>query len=322
MATPMGALIAAVMAAGLGCGVMLLVWALQPRPQTAPVAPGRLPRALARLHDPKVGTRLGLAAIAFVLVLVVTRWPVAALGGAALVVAWPHLFGGARIERTQIVTLEALVIWTESLRDTVAARASLEQAIPVTATHAPPAIRPALARLVGRLRARVPLDAALMELAAELRDPSADKVLGALILNARQRGSGLATVLTALAVSGRAELDQRRRVNAGRSSMRRSVQLVVVITVAFAVFLSAFSRTYVEPYGTVGGQVALAVVVGLFAASFLWLRRLGGGDPAPSFLTGSDPTESPAELKIVHHLTGVGDRGRHGNGSTARSGAS
>ncbi len=89
------------------------------------------------------------------------------------------------MEQRQIITLEALVMWTESLRDTVTARASLEQAIPATAVHASPAIRPALIRLVGQLRARVPLDVALLALSAELNDASADKVIGALILNTR-----------------------------------------------------------------------------------------------------------------------------------------
>ena len=73
----------------------------------------------------------GLAAA--VLTLLVTGWPVAAAGAAALVIAWPALFGGQRHEQRQIAQLEALAIWTESLRDTVAAHASLEQAIPATA---------------------------------------------------------------------------------------------------------------------------------------------------------------------------------------------
>jgi hypothetical protein len=88
--------------------------------------------------------------------------------------------------------------------------------------------------------------------------------------------------------------------------MRRSVQLVVAITVAFAVLLATFSRSYVAPYSSVGGQVALTVVVGLFAASFAWLRRLAGGEPATPFLTAAtDPRSAETNLRIVHHLTGL-----------------
>ncbi|HVV74633.1 MAG TPA: type II secretion system F family protein [Mycobacteriales bacterium] len=306
MRPSLDAVVAALIAAGFGAAVAMLAYALRggtpgPRP------PGRAVAIVVSLRSPATSGRFGAGIIAGVVILLVTRWPVAAVGIAALVLAWPVMFGGARAERAQIDRLEALVMWTEALRDTVTARASLEQAIPATATHAAGPIRPALIRLVGRLRARVPLDAALLALSAELDDASADKVIGALVLNTRQRGSGLAVVLGALARSGRDELDQRRRITAGRASMRRSVQLVVAITVAFAVLLATFSRSYVAPYSSLGGQVALTVVVGLFAASFVWLRRLAGGEPATPFLTAAtDPRSAETNLRIVHQLTGLG----------------
>jgi tight adherence protein B len=240
-----------------------------------------------------------------VLVLVLTRWPVAAVGMIVLVVLWPQLFGGQRLEQQQIVQLEALVMWTESLRDTITARASLEQAIPATATHAPEPIRPALIRLNGLVRARVPLDRALLALSAELNDASADKVIGSLILNTRQRGTGLATVLTALATSARAELDQRRQISAGRASMRRSVQLVVAITIGFAVFLVLFSHDYVQPYNTLGGQLMLLIVLALFAAGFFWMRQLAGGETAQPFLARPDARIADRDAKVLAHLTGL-----------------
>jgi hypothetical protein len=301
----LGGLLAALIAAGFGAALLLLVVTLRGGPAVDGRLPGRFGPAARRLRSPAAGGRLAASALVGVITLVLTRWPVAAIGLAALTAGWPAMFGGQRAERRQVVALEALVMWTEALRDTVTARASLEQAIPATAMHAPPAIRPALIRLVGQLRARVPLDMALLGLSAELDDVSADKVIGALVLNTRQRGTGLATVLSALAASGRAELDQRRRISAGRASMRRSVQLVVVITVCFAGLLAVFSRAYVAPYASIGGQVALAVVVGLFAASFIWMRRLAGGEAATPFLNRADTRTDQADLRIVHHLTGA-----------------
>jgi Flp pilus assembly protein TadB len=305
----LNAVVAAMIAAGFGAAIAMLVYALRSNTGAETKPPSRTASMAASLRSPAISGRFGAGIVAGVITLLLTRWPVAALGIAALVIAWPVMFGGARAERAQIDRLEALVMWTEALRDTVTARASLEQAIPATAAHAPGPIRPALIRLVGRLRARVPLDAALLALSEELEDASADKVIGALVLNTRQRGSGLAVVLSALARSGREELDQRRRITASRASMRRSVQLVVAITVVFAVLLATFSRSYVAPYSSVGGQVALAVVVGLFAAAFVWLRRLAGGEPATPFLTAtSDPRTAEANLRIVHHLTGLTPR--------------
>ena len=312
--------LAAATAAGFATGLVLLVIYLRgvtPNPMKPPGVAHRIGRAL---RSPALTSRLAAAVLFGVLTLVLTRWPVASLGVAALVACWPLLFGGQRVEQAQIVRLEALVIWTESLRDTLTARASLEQAIPATAGSAPPAIAPALSRLNGLVRSRVPLDRALLSLSAELNDPSADKVIGALILNVRRRGTGLATVLAALTASARAELDQRRQITAGRASMRRSVQLVVLITIGFAVFLVLFARDYVKPYNSVGGQLALAVVGGLFAAGFAWMKRLAGGEQALPFLR---PTAgSTRDAQVLRHLTGsnpdgAADIATHTAGPTA-----
>ena len=174
---------------------------------------------------------------------------------------------------------------------------------PASASSASPAIRPALTRLVGLVRARVPLDRALLALSAELNDASADKVIGALILNVRQRGTGLAAVLTSLAAAGRAELDQRRRVSAGRASMRRSVQLVVIITLLFAVFLVIFSQTYVKPYASVSGQVTLgggrgAVLGGVPLDAEAGRRGPGAAVPEPR--RDRDRRRGPAGHRAPH----------------------
>jgi tight adherence protein B len=243
--------------------------------------------------------------LVFAATLVFTRWPVAAGGLAALVIAWPAVFGGNRAEQQQIARLEALVVWTEALRDTIAAHASLEQAIPATAGNASPVIRSALVRLVGQIRVRVPMDRALLNLAAEMDDPSADLVIAALILNVRRRGDRLGEVLSGLATAGREELDMRRRVSAGRVEIRRGVQIVVLITIGFAVFLVMFGGAYVQPYSTPAGQVALVVVIGMFAAGFAWMRRLSGSAQPEPFLTRPGRPVDPAEVELVARLTGL-----------------
>lgn len=306
MSPTVGGLLAALIAIGFAGGVVLLaVFVRGVAPQQPSKPPSRVAMAARALRSPALTSRLAGAVVVGIVALLLTRWPVAAGGLAALVVFWPQLFGGQRLEQAQIVQLEALVMWTEALRDTITARASLEMAIPASTSSAPPAIRPALTRLVGLVRARVPMDRALLTLSAELNDASADKVIGSLILNVRQRGTGLAAVLTSLAAAGRAELDQRRRVSAGRASMRRSVQLVVVITLLFAVFLVIFSQAYVRPYASVGGQVALAVVVVLFAAAFMWMRKLAGGERAQPFLHRDEARIDDADVRVIAHLTGL-----------------
>ncbi|MEJ7755712.1 MAG: type II secretion system F family protein [Nocardioidaceae bacterium] len=104
---------------------------------------------------------------------------------------------------------------------------------------------------VDRLRVREPLPDALMKFADDLDDPSADLIVAALILNSRLRGPGLRDVLSALADSGRDELDVRRRVEGSRRSTRRSVQIVVGGHRPDVGALVLFNRSYVQPYASV-----------------------------------------------------------------------
>ena len=317
-----GALLAAIVGGGLAAAFILLITGLRGTVVDRGRPPGRLAGVRDWLRSPVVTGRLVGGLLAGTAVLVLTRWPVAAAATTALIVFWPQLFGGSQAERAQIVQLEALVVWTESLRDTIAAHASLEQAIPASASHCPPVIRPALTRLAGQIRARAPLDVALLGLAGELDDPSADLVCAALILSVRRRGDRLAEVLTGLAVAAREELDLRRRISAGRAGLRRGVQIVVAMTVAFAAFLIAFGGAYVRPYGSAAGQVALLVVVGMFAAGFAWLRQLSAADPAAAYLSrpGRPSPVNPAQSRLIAGLTGPSSHHR-GTASTDRRAA-
>lgn len=230
------------------------------------------------------GRRGSLAALVGLAVLLLTRWVVAGIAAAVLVFFWDRLFGGASEERAAMKRVEALASWTESLRDTIAGAVGLEQAIPASARAAAPVLRPHLDALVDRLRSRTPLPEALQQLADEIDDASADIIVAALILNARLRGPGLRQVLGALAKSAREEVDMRQRVMAQRASTRRSVQIVVAVSIAFVLGLSVFNRDFVEPYGTAVGQLVLACVCGLFALGFWWLRKLSTIETPERFL--------------------------------------
>ena len=179
--------------------------------------------------------------------LLATRWIVAGIGLALLVLAWRTL-GGAAGERRAMMRLEALATWTESLRDTIAGAVGLEQAIPSSLRVAAPSLQEPLARLVDRLHTRVPMPEALRTLADDLDDPSADLIIGALIINARLRGPGLRDLLGALSTAVREELDMRRKVNAERRSTRRSAQIVVLVSVGLALGLALLNPGYVHVY--------------------------------------------------------------------------
>ncbi|MEO9325868.1 type II secretion system F family protein [Nocardioides sp. C4-1] len=283
-----------VLAGGVAAGgIVLLVAALTPR------APGEVAEAPSRMLDDLkgAGQRTPVAVVAALATLVLTRWVVAAAAVLALVLLWDRLFGGGREARLGVARIEALAAWTESLRDTVAGAVGLEQAIPSTVHAAGAVITTELQTLSDRLRVRVPLPEALQRFADELDDSSADLIVAALILNARLRGPGLRGVLTSLAAAARAELEMRQRINAGRRSTQRSVQIVVGVTVAFVVGLRIFNPSYVEPYGTPLGQVMLLVVMACFAAGIFWLRRLAKFEAPERFLRTRARTETVGELR-------------------------
>jgi Flp pilus assembly protein TadB len=279
-------LLALITGAVVGGAILLLIVALRgtaPREET-PSLFKRSRNADNRKQLIRVGTGLAVGLI----VLVVTEWLVLAVALGLLAAMADRFFGGTGEERRAIDRLEALATWTEALRDTIAGAVGLEQAIPATAVNAAPAIKPNLNLLVDRLRIREPLPSALMRFADDLDDPSADLIVAALVLNARLRGPGLREVLSALADSAREELDVRRKVAAERRSTRRSVQVVVAITLLVAAALILFNPTYVSPYTSFIGQFVLFIVIALYAVGLVWLRRLAKIEVPERFLIRGD----------------------------------
>ena len=285
-------LFGAVIGLGLACAVLAVV-GIPERPAGRPTK-RRRPRAAEERTR-----QLVLGAVGGVLGLVLTRWVVAAIALGLLGAFWDRIAGGETSERIGIARLEAMASWTESLRDTIAGAVGLEQAIPATAVNSGVAIRPSLNLLVDRLRIREPLPDALMSFAEDIDDPSADVICAALVLNARLRGPGLRDVLTALAVSAREELDMRRRVEASRKSIRRSVRIVLIIVLGVMGGLSVFNRNYVKPYGSATGQLVLLVVAALIAAGLLWLRRLAAPRHTGRFLVPGDSSMLPSSQQVA-----------------------
>ncbi|RLV57063.1 type II secretion system protein [Aeromicrobium phragmitis] len=274
----------------VGVGAVVLIAGLTPA-EPKPAVVGRQSRLLEELKSG--GSRIPWAVGAGFVILLLTRWPVLAIAAGVLVVFGPALIGGAAAERRSIERLEGLASWTESLRDTIAGAVGLEQAIPATAYAASPTIAQPLADLADRLRVRTPMPVALQRFADDLDDPSADLIVAALVLNSRLRGPGLREVLGSLARSAREELEMRRRVTASRASTRRSVQIVMVITVVFVFGLSIFNRSYVAPYTSPVGQMVLLLILGLFAAGFAWMRRLSDVELPQRFLFGARASSVP-----------------------------
>ncbi len=281
-------LLAIVAGAVAGTGLFLFVAAVRGLPPRPSGETGRL-RRWAHETGP---SRAAAAVLAGLVVLVATRWLVAGVGAALLVLSWRGLSGVAG-ERAAMARLEALATWTESLRDTIAGAVGLEQAIPASLRAAAPSLRDPLAALVERLHTRVPMPEALRRFADDLADPSADLIIAALMINARLRGPGLRDLLGALSRSVREELDVRRKVNAQRRSTRRGAQIVVGISVSLALGLALFNHAYVQVYDSVTGQLVLCIVVALYAAGVMWMRALARFPVPERLLAGGGPAVTP-----------------------------
>jgi Flp pilus assembly protein TadB len=268
-------------------GLIGLAIGARPRPLPYP-APRHTPTSLAaRLaHLTRVSRRtrllLAVGAVTGAVIAVATGWLIAIVLAPAAVAGMPVLLSApastARIDR-----LEAMEEWTRSLAGVLTVGVGLEQALIATLRSTPAAIRPEVSRLVARLRARWSTEDALRPFADELDDATGDLVAANLILGARRRGAGLASILESLAESVAADVRARRQIEADRAKPRATARWVTIITVSVLAVL-ALTGSYIEPYSTPPGQVLLALLLSLYVLTLVWMRRMATGAPLPRFI--------------------------------------
>lgn len=276
--TPLAALCGALVGGGLW--TVAVSWRRVP-PTTAAWR-GRQPGWL-RFADRNGVAAAGGAGLA---VLVLTRWPVAALG--AGVTGWIVAGMPRRAERQQAeARTEAIALWTEMLRDTMGTARGVEGVLVATAPAAPVAIRPEIERMAQRL-AHEPLNDVLDDLAGDLDHPLGDLVVTALRLTSTTGGRRVREVLADLAAAAYAEADSHRRIAVARQRPKSALKYTAIIIGGFVALLMVFSRTYLAPYSTPLGQAVLAMVGFYWAAGFWWMHRMGRSSPIPRFLAHRD----------------------------------
>jgi len=264
-------------------GILGLIAAWRPIPADQ-AAPRRDSRLLRRVRAVPARTRLiAVAALAVgMLLAVLTGWLVAVLVVPAAVLGLPFLVG-ASPETARISRLEAMAEWTRNLAGVLTVGVGLEQALVATLRSTPEPIKAEVSRLVARLRARWSTEDALREFADELDDATGDLVAAYLILGARRRGSGLASVLQGLAESVAEDVTARRKIEADRAKPRSNARTVTLISAGVLILL-AVNGQFMAPYATPLGQLILTVLLTGYGASLIWLRRMSLGQPLPRFL--------------------------------------
>jgi len=237
-------------------------------------APGVPPRRMLTAGTTSAARkRLAIAWLAGLIMLAVTRWPIAALATAGAVMFVPKLTA-ARAARDRIARLEGLEQWTRRLSDMLTAGRGLEDALAVSAKTAPAAISAPVTALARRLATRVGTEDALRAFAHEIDDPAGDRIAAALIIATGRRGGAVHGVLSALAEILARDVAARREIEADRAQHRTTLRWIIAFLGGFTVF-AIMNRAYSAPYGTVVGQAVLAVVTLLYAAGLGWLHRLG-----------------------------------------------
>jgi tight adherence protein B len=274
--------LAVLSAMGFAVGAWLLATGLWERPAASPAAPAHRARRLPQLPASLRVERVALMATAGVLVLLVSRWPVAGVGAA--VAAWWVPLPGQRAARQKAeARTAALAQWCASLRDAAGTARGIEGILTATAPAAPAPIRAEIGRMATRLEGQR-LDLVLDRLAEDLDHPIGDLVVTALRLASTAGSRRVRQVLGDLAVAAELEASMRRRVDVARERPRSTVRLVAIIVTAFVAGLVVFAGDYLDPYSTAVGQLVLTGIALYWAAGFWWLARLGKVPQAQRFL--------------------------------------
>src|ERR1039458_9949257 len=155
--------------------------------------------------------------------------------------------------------LEGLEQWIRRLADMLTASRGLEEAIETSARSAPSAIAEPVAALARRLSARTGAEAALRAFAADIDDPAGDRIAAALIIATGRRGGAVREALNALAVVLARDVAARREIEAERSQHKTTVRWIIIFVAGFSVF-AVLNRSYSAPYGTVAGEIVLALI--------------------------------------------------------------
>lgn len=176
--------------------------------------------------------------------------------------------------RDETPLVEALAVWTEQLRDTMAGASGLEQAMTVTARTAPLVVRPAIERLAARIGFG-DLSSSIREFAAEVDHPLADFVAAALITAAENQVREMGTLLGHLADCCRDDVAMRTRVWVARARTRSAVRIISVVVVVFVMGLALLDPGYLTPYSTPAGMVMASIVLCSFVSALSMMRRMG-----------------------------------------------
>ncbi|MCX5174307.1 type II secretion system F family protein [Streptomyces virginiae] len=248
-------------------------------------------------------TRLVGGALAAVVLWLVTGVFIAGALVFLAVIGVPWLLAPTKSATTRIGKLEALGDWTQRLANVLRLGRGLDEALQISRKGCPEEIVDEVGDLVDRLQVGWRPTDALRLFGDALGDVTADKVVAALVLSAADRGPGLAQALDDLAESVHEEVARRRAIEADRAKPRTTMRWMTIITLA-VIGLGFLIPSYTAPYGTLLGQLVLAVLAAGFIGVLALMRQIADTKPVPRFLI-ADPRSAVTPVAPVTENEGT-----------------
>ena len=213
-------------------------------------------------------------AAAFLLVLVFSTSPALALAAAGLVLAVPRwvlgLLRRRRQKRFDMQLPDLLLSLAGALRAGSGVHVALRHIVP----QSPAPLSQEFGLMLREQRMGVPFDQALNNLYARLPGEGTGLVVSSLNI-AMRNGGNLAETLERIAVTLRARIQLRSRVDALTSQGRLQASIMACLPVALALVLSHLDpQSMALLWHTPAGWAVLAVVAALEFAGILLIRRI------------------------------------------------
>ncbi|NQW60362.1 hypothetical protein HQ459_06215 [bacterium] len=239
----------------------------------------------------KIIRPLALGLAAGTIMYLATNWALASVGFAAMSSVGILVSGGTKVSRNDEIIAEAVALWAEQLRDTLAAAHGLQQTIMATAPHAPEVLKKAVEHLAADLPYGS-VSSSLYQFADEVNHPSADFVVAALVAATEHEARDVGMLLGHLALCSREEAKMHQRVWVSRARTRTAVRIIMTTVVGFVSALFVLNRQYLAPYGTTSGQLILCAILSTFVIAMVLLQH-GARIPLPDRFIASKNSEHP-----------------------------
>ena len=266
-----GLLSAAVAALAVG-GIILLIDGLTPKP----VARRSKPTSTTPTFMKSLTARervLALVGFAAGLVIaLISGWVILVVALPVAMVGVPRIVSTGNLKRSTD-RLQALEDWTRSLAGVLTSGLTLENALHATRRAAPDPIAKEVNMLCSRLRSAMATDVALRAFAKDLDDATADLVSLMLIEASRFQGVALADQLSGVAASVSEDVRARRQIMAAQREPQSTASLMTWIMIG-AMGLFSTMGDFIAPYRTPVGQAILAVLLSLFGALLVMMKKI------------------------------------------------